>query len=499
MPASYRDPLILFHFQGKTQEETARALNCSLSTVRRRLEQGRKPLHGRLSRRGLALPAALGLMLLSRDTLPASSLVPTSLGSFSARASALADVIVRTSWTPLKTTAAVILTLVVLAGGAGLAAQHIRSTQPAKQAEEQPSAAAKPVRNDGDKAARTDLYGDPLPPGALLRMGTVRFRHRDFIGGVAYSPDGKLLAAGGYQGSIVLFDSATGRKLREMQAFASQFPALVFAPDGRTLASAGSKRIQIWDVASGKELRRFDEEVTDTYSHHFIVPLVFSSDGTKLASVAPDHSVRVWSAKTGKELVHLDGHEYVVRYLAFSFDGAMLFSASGAGTRGGSVRAWSLATGKELRQFSLRRSRAASQPEPLCFSPGGKTFVCAIHQYLPPKKGAKALIDAYAVTFLDVDTGEIVSKLEPREGRFKSAVFSPDGKFLATMNGVATLAGNMRSEVNNRLQVWDTTTGKQLSDCAAYAEHLPQGPTCLAFSPDGRKVAVAATSSALHV
>jgi WD40 repeat protein len=284
-----------------------------------------------------------------------------------------------------------------------------------------------------------------------------------------------------------------------MQARASQFPSLAFAPDGKTLASAGSKTIQIWDVNTGKESRRFDAEVSDTYSHHFIAPLVFSPDGKALASVAPDHSVRVWSVKTGKELVKLQGHQYLVRCLAFSADGKMLFSASGDGTRAGSVRVWAVATGEELRKFSLHRPNASAQPEPLCFSPDGKTFVFAAHTHLPPKKGAKALISAYAVTFIDLETGEVRRKLEPQEGRFKAGVVSPDGKLLATMHGVRTILGNFQSDDNNRIQVWETATGKQLFDFPAYAEHLHQGPCCLAFSPDGQKLAAAATASALHL
>ncbi|HEY7312303.1 MAG TPA: sigma-70 family RNA polymerase sigma factor, partial [Gemmataceae bacterium] len=498
LPDRYREPLVLCHLAGQTQEETARRLGVSLSTVRRRLEHGRKLLHGRLTRRGLALPAALGISA-------AAAVIPAPLrgaamqaihGNVSARAAVLAEGILKTAiLTPMKLTAAVLLTLGVLAG-AGLAASHFLARKPA---EDQPLASAPPDKPKSEKAERVDLYGDPLPPGALRRMGTVRFRHRGFLGSVAFSPDGKTLAAGGYSGVILLYDAATGRKLREMSAIANQFPALAFAPDGKTLASAGSKTLQIWDAGTGKELRRFDAEVDDSYSHHFIIPLVYSPDGKTLASVAPDHSVRIWDAKTGKELVKLQGHQYLIHCLAFAPDGKTLFSAGGDGTRAGSVRVWQTATGKELRKFSLHQKGASGQPDPLCFSPDGKRFVFAAYEHLPPKKGVKFFTPVCVVTFLDLDTGEVRRKLEPREGRFKSAAYSPDGKLLATMHGVRTITGNHQSEHNNRIQVREAATGKPLFDFPAYAEQNTQWPCGLAFSPDGKRLAAAATASSLHV
>jgi RNA polymerase sigma factor (sigma-70 family) len=499
LPATYREPLVLCYLEGKTREEAARQLGWSLSTLRRRLEGGRKRLHLRLSRRGLALPAALGAVLLSGSASSASFPMPAVNGAAPARATTLADAVGKAALlAPIKTISALLVALSVLAAGAGLAVQHISAEPPqAPPAEQSPRAEAKPK---DETAPRTDLYGDPLPPGALLRLGTVRFRHQNLIGSVAYSPDGKILAAGGYHGVIFLYDAATGRKLRELQAYASQFPPIAFSPDGKTLASAGGKTIQLWDVDTGQELRQFSARVSNEHYHRFTTPLVFSPDGKALASVsALDHCVRVWDAKTGKELVKLQGHQDPVRCLAFSPDGKTLFSAGGDVVTAGSVRVWSVATGKELRKITLHHPRAVGQPDPLCFSPDGKTFVFAAHDSLPPKKRGQAFINVCIVTFLDLQTGEVRRKLEPQEGRLKSAAFSPDGKTLATMNGVPTVTGTVASDDGNRIQIWDTATGKQLFDFPAYVENLHQGPTCLTFAPDGKKLAASASASSLHV
>jgi RNA polymerase sigma factor (sigma-70 family) len=498
LPATYRDPLVLCCLQGHPQEEAARQLGWSLSTVRRRLESGRKLLHTRMARRGLSLPAALAAALLSRQEATAALPVPALPDAFSARATLLADAVLRASVrTSLKATAALLVMLGVLAAGAGWAAHHMLATEPP-----QATATTHPETPKSEKAERTDRYGDPLPPGALVRMGTVRFRHRDCLGNVAFSPDGKILAAGGYTGAILLYDAATGRKLHELRARTINFPAFAFAPDGKTLACVGTKTIQIWDTATGKELRRFLTDVSDRFTdpgtHFLSLPLALSRDGCMLASVAPDHSVRVWDVKNGKELVKLSGHQNRIRCLAFSPDGKTLSSASGDAVSAGTVHVWDVATGKELRKFPLHQPRASGQPTPLCISPDGQTLAFEAYEFLKLKKNPQVLT-WHVIHLLDLRTGEVRRKLEPQEGRFKAAAISPDGKTFATMKAVTTVVGNLQSEDNNRIQVWETATGKQLFDLPAYSEHLSQGPCRLTFSPDGKKLAAASTASSLHV
>src|SRR5579883_563060 len=505
LPERYRSPLVLCCLQGKSQEQTAALLGCSLSTIRRRLEHGRRLLHSHLRRRGLELPATLGAVLLSRE---ASAVVPAPLrialgqalnGNAPARVALLAEgILTAVTLTPLKA-AAWVLILGLLTAGAGLAASHLLALKPA---ESDPVASAPPEKPKSEKSQRIDLYGDLLPPGALVRMGTVRFRSRNFIGQIAFSANGKLIAAGCYGGSILLYDAATGRELRRIQTLTNQFPAVAFAPDGKTLATAGSRIIQTWDFVAGKELRRFEVKVTqDAHEDHSrtIAPLVFSHDGKLLAWVAPDRSIRVWEVKSSKELVNLSGHKQSIRCLAFSPDDKTLFSASGNGVSAGSVRVWRVAGGKEMRKIPLERRHARGQPDPLCFSPDCKTLAVGLYESLPPKKGENVWKDAHPVALIDLETGKESRKLEPQPGRIKAACFSPDGKILAAMNGVPTVVGNFRSDDNNQIHFWEAETGKHLWDTPAHAEHLHQGPCHLAFSPDGTKLAVSATASALHV
>ena len=106
---------------------------------------------------------------------------------------------------------------------------------------------------------------DALPDGAIARLGTVRFRHGSHICAIAFAPDGRSLASGGYYPVLHIWESSSGK---ELLRFESDRPdpggfesveGLAYAPDGRTLAGA---RINfpacLWDAATGRELRRFE-------------------------------------------------------------------------------------------------------------------------------------------------------------------------------------------------------------------------------------------------
>src|SRR5262249_12544344 len=204
LPEKYRLPFVLCHLQGRTNEQAARDLGCPKGTVLSRLARGRERLRLRLTRRGITLSAALFASMLS--AAPASARVPPELvgstinaalsvgvshstAGVSTTAAALADEVTRAMFlAKLKTAALLLLTVVLLCGG-GLLARVALRDEPVR---EEPARPADAQKDAGDKLPQPpDHLVDPLPPGAVSRFGTLRFRHGHAVSVIAFFPDGK--------------------------------------------------------------------------------------------------------------------------------------------------------------------------------------------------------------------------------------------------------------------------------------------------------------------
>jgi WD40 repeat protein len=236
------------------------------------------------------------------------------------------------------------------------------------------SVSAQPPASKALKPIRTDLYGDPLPGGALARLGTLRFRHPG-LRKVAWSPEGNTLASLNWDGSIIFWDVSTGQELRTMTPEEDDIrgDSLAWSPDGKMIASACSIDpystffpeyiICLWNVTTGNENRRLKGHGS------FMDALAWSPDGKMLAS-SSDKSIRLWEAATGKEVRCLAGDGYI-QSLAWSPDSRVLAGASTDKT----IQLWDTLTGKEIQRFR--------DPDylggPLAWSPDGKKLASASH------------------------------------------------------------------------------------------------------------------------
>ncbi|MFL5243585.1 MAG: WD40 repeat domain-containing protein [Gemmataceae bacterium] len=155
---------------------------------------------------------------------------------------------------------------------------------------------------------RVDALGDPLPEGAIARLGTTRMRHFGSpdhycwgIGCIAWSPDGKMIVTTSYADKIGiearLWEAATGKPLSVLENNLRYGPSLVrFAPDSKTIAAAARDRIVLWDAATGKELGQLvgHQDTVDS--------LVFQDGGRTIVSVSRDGIVHWWDVAGRKTI-----------------------------------------------------------------------------------------------------------------------------------------------------------------------------------------------------
>jgi hypothetical protein len=146
-------------------------------------------------------------------------------------------------------------------------------------------------------ALKIDAFGDPLPAGALARIGTTRLRHQGAIAALAWSQDGTALASASHDRTVCFWDAKSGKLVRRFDGHDGAVFALALSEDGKLLATGGQdKTVGVWQIASGKLVWKSDGHKEPVYC------LAFSPDATLLSSGGHDAKVRLWDAVTGKEL-----------------------------------------------------------------------------------------------------------------------------------------------------------------------------------------------------
>jgi WD40 repeat protein len=179
-----------------------------------------------------------------------------------------------------------------------------------------------------------------------------------------FSPHGRYCATG--RGDVSLWDLDSGRKLaslpHESVRYFPPFHALAFSPDGKTIAAAGTGRVvQFWDRESGKLQGSFDDGLANTATY-----VVFSPDGRALAVADNEGGVCVYDISTGKIPFRTvaDRAVYAIASLAFSPDGKLLATTQPGG---GAVRLWKWSTGEAVASLA-----GVAHPGTVAFSSDGQ-------------------------------------------------------------------------------------------------------------------------------
>ena len=282
--------------------------------------------------------------------------------------------------------------------------------------------------------------------------------HYQGVNALAFSPDGTVLASGGGDDVVKLWDVANSREIRTLGPNLG-VTSLAFSPDGHILAAGTiDQKIKLFDATSWGEPR--------TLTGHLgpVMSVSFSPDGRLLASASLDKTVKLWDVGTGQEVTTFGGFSQGVASVAFSPDGRFL-AANGDDH---AITLWDVANG---RLFSKLPGYAVGN---VAVSPNGRTVAAGS--------------SLHTIKFWDAASGRILGTLPGHKDYVAFLAFSPDGRLLAS------------SAFDKTVKIWDLGSGHELATLGgdAPATPMPLWATAMAFAPVGNVLALGLTDGVIR-
>jgi serine/threonine-protein kinase len=363
--------------------------------------------------------------------------------------------------------------------------------------------AAPAARSDPPAApeARKEPHG---PLESVVVSGEARQRHWAPVSCVAVSPDCRLIAGGGLDNAVRVWDAKTGEQRAAIPLSGNGVSGVTFCPDGRliavSLAAGKPPDVREWDSANGQSRTRevtgtdgadavdvspdgrmlavrywrraasgmvggvqlwnlaLSEQGRELPSKTPITAWAWSRDGMTLATAA-GKSITVWDVRSGREQSTWPAHDAVTTCLAITHDGAQIASASTQWSRGkgGEVRIWDASGGKQLAAL-----HTSEPPASLAFGPQDVIAV------------GTGQAEVGQIEIHDWAKGENLSVLKGHGGPVMALAFTGDGRTLASGGS------------DHTVRLWDVAAGKERNPLSR--QHGPASN--VAFAPDSRSLAV---------
>ena len=372
---------------------------------------------------------------------------------------------------------------------------------------------------------------------------------RGLVSAVAFSPSGKLLATGNWDGVIKVWDVPETEllvKLKIPSLTERNVPVkqLVFSPDRQHLAASGSEDVvYVWSLETGDLISRFSGEVDKrSCPWSAVIPLSFSPDGCLLAATSFDNTVSIWNVEKNERIACLTGHTSWVYSVCFSPCGQFLAS----GDREGTLRVWDVTKGVQemvCTEFATYRAMPFYVSSGALLAAGSNDDMVVIWDVYQQEKLASfehsgvvtvarfsgsgtrlAVASSRELKVWNIENPSTVSSVPGHSGVPFAMTFSPDGKTLASLEGSDVLfwdvackrlretfaknnrirsfvyldAGNMRTAGtrDTTVTVWDA--GKSDKLIAEFTEHQKR-VRVVTFSPTGNRLATVDVGGKFYV